>query len=809
MSGHKFFKATLLLTGALAVCAPTPSSAQQTQTAASARNDDEVVVTARRREERVQDVPLAVTALTAEALDRQGVTDIQTLNGRVVGLVVSQSQGAGSQAPVYAIRGQNQQELSGLSDPSVTLYVDDVPVPRAQGSNLGFFDMAGLEVARGPQGTLFGRNTTGGAILMRTAQPAPEFSAYLAQTGGNFNAFTTEGMVNLPINNAISVRLSGQHVQRDGYITDIVTGHAINDVNQNAARLAVSLHPNDDFENVLSVSYSNADDGGTPGLVQFSQSALYAPTLADPIGPVAAQRARSPYDIASGVPMFASVENWSVTNRTSYDINDRFTLKNIVAYRSVDAHNYQDLDGSDRIIFPVERLVSQTQFSEELQLQATFDRFDFIVGGFYFREEVSDQALSAGSLTAGGVPFGGDPVLEAATLRDYRSATGSPNYSNTWALPTNTSYAVFAQGTYKFTDQFSATLGLRQTWDEREAVVRNRAYQPTISTAGLTCRFTLDEDNNPLTPETRPTIDKCNFTGSAKFNEPTYDLSLNYKATSDMLLYGAYRHGYRTGGFGARANTQVSLGDTFDPETVDDIEIGVKADWHPGDMFLRTNLALFSDRYEGAQRFLAKAQSPPVTITENAQEAEIKGSELEIVFRPHDLVELSGFWAYTDAKFTKYTDPNGVNLAPQIYPHVPENMYSFTARFNFPMSAENGDMSLALTYYRQDREDSNDTYAPLTDAAGAPLPLGTPATPNTILYRTATNNGQVIPGHKTLNLNLDWQSAGGSNVDLTLFINNVLDETYLMQYQGIDTFFESRTPSAPRMWGLRAKVNFN
>lgn len=808
MRGHVSLKATLLLTGALAALAPAAAQAEQAQAGTSAHAEGEVVVTARRREERVQDVPLAVTALSADALERQGVTDIQTLNGRIVGLVVSQSQGAGAQAPVYAIRGQNQQELSGLSDPSVTLYVDDVPVPRAQGSNLSFFDMAGLEVARGPQGTLFGRNTTGGAILMRTAQPAPTFSAHIVQTAGNFDAFTTEGMINVPLSDAVSVRISGQHVERSGYITDIVTGKEVNDVNQNAARIAISLHPTAGFENVLSFNYSNADDGGTAGFVAFSQSALYAPTGADPVGPVAAQRARSPYRIASGVPAFASVENWSVTNRTTYELNENYALKNIIAYRSVDAHNYQDLDGSERIIFPVERLLSQTQFSEELQLQATFDRFDFILGGFYFREEISDQALSAGSLTAGGVPFGGDPVFEAATLRDYRSATGSPNYSNTWALPTNTSYAVFAQGTYKFTDQFSATLGLRQTWDEREAIVRNRAYQPTISTAGLTCRFTLDEDNNPATPETRPSLANCNFTSTAKFDEPTYDLSLNYKPTSDMLLYAAYRHGYRTGGFGARANTQASLNDTFDPETVDDIEIGVKADWRLGDMFLRTNLALYSDRYEGAQRFLAKGQAPPVTVTENAQEAEIKGSELEVIFRPNDLFELSGFWAYTDAKFTEYRDPNGVNLAPQVYPHVPENMYSVTARMNLPTPESVGDMSLSLTYYRQDREDSNDTYAALTDATGALLPLGSPTTPNTILYRTATNNGQIIPGHKTVNASFDWNAVVGSNVDLSLFINNVLDETYLMQYQGIDTFFESRTPSPPRMWGVRVKVHF-
>ena len=182
-----------------------PVGAQaQTSTAPAARGGDEIVVTARRREERAQDVPVAVTALGAAQLERANITDINSMQGKVPNLLISPGLGSGNSTPVFAIRGLSQQDLTHLSDPSVSLYFNDIAVPRPIGANLAFFDIASVQVLRGPQGTLFGRNTTGGAVLVTSAAPTSVFEGSIAQTIGNFDAYRTEAVLNTPIGNALS-----------------------------------------------------------------------------------------------------------------------------------------------------------------------------------------------------------------------------------------------------------------------------------------------------------------------------------------------------------------------------------------------------------------------------------------------------------------------------------------------------------------------------------------------------------------------------------------------------------------------------
>ena len=761
----------------------------------------EVVVTARRREENVQDVPLAVSALNPIALQRQNVVNIEAMNGKFAGLVVSQNpNGSGAQAPFFSIRGQSQQEVVGLVDPSVSLYVDDVIVPRSNGANLGFFDLAGVEVARGPQGTLFGRNTTGGAVLIRTQRPTKDFSAYVSGMAGNYGAFTGEAMLNIPLGSMAALRVAGQHVERNGYIKDVVLNNKdINTLNDDAFRISLVVNA-ERWSNFLSGSWARGDDGGTGGFVVFSPSALYAPNAADPLGPLGRQAAlNSVYRTYSGVPQFSKVWNWGLSDELTFDLNENFRIKNIAAIRGMRTHSLEDLDGTDRRIFPVERIIGQHQFSEELQLQGKLDKLDFVTGLYYFREHVDDQALSAGALTAGAAFYGPDPLIEPATLLAY-----DPNYSNTWGLANNKSYAVYGQGDYKFTDQWTLTVGLRYNIDKRVAIVRNRAFQPTISTAALTCRFTLDTDNNPATPEVRPPLDACQFVGRHTFKEPTYNISLSYRATPDMLLYVAHRHGYRSGGFGARASTQATLSQIFKPEIVNDAEGGIKADWRPGGMFLRTNLAVYYSWYKNAQRFLQVSQAPPITAAANAQKARIYGTELEVLFRPTHLLELSGFWAYTNGKFIKFTTPLGVDLSPQPFPHSPKNIYSITARVFVPVPEKVGKVSFAANFYHQDKEDINDAYASpiLTDA-------GVPQTPAGAALARLVNANQILAGHSLLNFDVEWREVLGSRLDLSAFVQNATNNQYLLPYFSVVNVLEARTPGPPRMFGVKARYTFD
>lgn len=749
----------------------------------SAMQGDEIIVTARRREERLQDVPLALTAISGGGLEQQGISDLADLGGKVPGLVVANSLGGGRSTPTFAIRGQSQQELTGIADPSVTLYVNDIAVPRPHGSNMAFFDIASVEVAKGPQGTLFGRNTTGGAILVRTQRPVDHFEAYASQLIGNYGAFTTELMLNVPLGDKAAIRVAGQHMERNGYIRDVIRDEDINHLNENAFRVTLSVNPWDNVESITTVGAARAENGGTGGYVSFSLNPLFQPG-------VARRADLSIYETESGVPMFSNIRNIYIDNQTTIDLSDHFTLKNIFGYRKLKVHSLEDLDGTADLLFPVERIVGQHQFSEELQLQGEFDKFDFILGGFYFREKSSDQALTSGALSGTGQT---DPGLaEPGTIRAY-----APRYSNTWVKPINSSFAVFFQGTYNFTDQLSLTAGVRQNWDKREVTTLNRAFIPAVSTAGLSCRFTLDQDNNPATPETRPSIDNCSFNGKKNFNEVTYNISGQFQPRPGLLFYAAHRHGYRTGGFSARGNSQATLSDTFEPELVDDFELGIKADWHLGDVFLRTNVAAYLAKYNGLQRILAQGLNPPVTVTTNAGEAEIKGVEFDFLFRPARMFELSGYYAYTDAGFKEFIGPNGDDFSQQRFPRAPRNVYSITGALIAPVSADVGDIRLALTYSHQDAYDYSDDYALEATQAGVPIPDG-------ILY----NKAQIVEAQDLLNLSFEWNEVLGSRFDLSAFVNNLTDKEYEVPYMGVVSVFEGRAPGEPRTYGMKMRYRF-
>jgi iron complex outermembrane recepter protein len=771
---------SILLAGVSLATTPGAVLAQQADTSeAQARGLEEVIVTAQRREQNLQDVALSVSALGSVQLERTGVTEMTELVGRVPNLVASPGLTGGRAMPVFAIRAQSQQETTMLADPSVTIYFNDVPAPRAQGSNMSFFDIASVEVVKGPQGTLFGRNTTGGAILVRPAKPQEAFDASISQVFGNHGLMETDAMLNVPFGSWGALRIAGQHDESDGWLTDVITGKEVNSVDENAGRISFDLHPSERWNSLFMVGYSQARSGGTggyitalPGGVSAGLRALQTPLLA-------AQQQRGHFETVSGVPMRNDVEVFSADNTTTIELTDKVSIKNIVGYRDIDYDALEDTDGTSALILTVNRIDKQHQISEELQILGSNDWMNWIVGGFYFNEKGTNAAPTAGIGAGAGTP---DPGLIEPNERmsDY-----APNYINTNSGAENTSTAVFAQATFnldKMLEGFSVTLGARQNWDKREVDIRNVGWltPPTVTPAAFSCRFTLDTDGNPATPEVRPPLENCSLPLEADFSEPTYNISLDYRVTPDALVYLAHRHGYRTGGFGARATTQAGLSRTFEPETVDDIELGAKVDWQFGDAFLRTNLAVFHADYKDIQRLLTDPTLVPITtVTTNAGKAEIDGGEFEFVFRPVDMLEISGFYSYTDAKFTEFIAPDGTDLSNAPFARAPEHIYGGTARIDLPLG-NLGNASLSATYFHMDEFVTTDTFDPTA----------------------------FVEGYDLWNFNLEWTGIGGSGADVVFFVDNAFDEAYLLPYQHIAQVNKVDTPGAPQTYGVRLRYRF-
>jgi iron complex outermembrane receptor protein len=750
---------------------------------------EEVVVTARRREESIQSVPVAVSSVGGAELTAEGITDIVALGTKMPGLNITAGAGAGSATPVFSIRGLSQQELTILADPSVTLYMGDLVYARAQGANSAMFDIDRVEVLKGPQGTLFGRNTTGGAIVVRPARPSTSNEGMASVTYGNFATRMFEAMANVTLGDRAQLRIAGVIDQDDGYMEDVITGRSVNHTDTEALRISFAAQPTDKLDTLFVYNQFDEDDGGTGTFiyqVNETRNAAGAYTTAlCGAGPsvlgwgnctdmLAAQEARGPRKVQSGAPVFTKINTWDLTNTTSYAISDTITVKNILGYRSVENHNYEDTDGTPWPVLSIERIDEFTQWSEELQLLGSTEKLDWIVGAYWFNEEGENQGLS---MTAQREPAPGN--TDAYGVEPL--PRGFPSWSNTNVEGDNTSEAVFAQGTWRFTDAWSLTAGARYTQDEKTAVIKNHLGDLTGPTA---CRFTVDTDGNPATPEVNPGIANCRLPVSEDFSEPTWNLSLEYKPTDDMLYYLAHRHGYRSGGFGARAGTQAGLERTFEPETVDDIELGAKVDWDIGGRkALRTNLALYYSDYQDIQRLLTDPSTVPVTtVTTNAGKAEIKGAEFELNWYLTDSLEFSGWYAYTDAEFTEFTAPDGRDLSIFPFARAPENVYSAALDYTLPIDASKGTMSIGASYWYTDEYSFNDDFQPTV----------------------------MVDSYSLVNLRADWKNIFGSPLDIGAYVRNATDEEYTLEVLNLYTAlgFDGRTIGEPRTYGIRASYNF-
>ncbi|MEX1148010.1 MAG: TonB-dependent receptor, partial [Sphingomonadales bacterium] len=627
-----------------------PTAPQGTETRAMI---EEVVVTARRRDESIQDVPLSVAAFSGEAVERARISNVTELTRIAPSFLSVPGQGGGRSLPSFAMRGISQQDLNILSDQAVAVYFGDIVAARPQGVNSTFYDIGTVEVLRGPQGTLFGKNTTGGAVIIRPNEPTDVLEGSASVTVGNIGTVNAQGFINIPISDRLAVRFAGSRLTDNGFVYDELLQRNVNDTDQFSGRASVLYNSPGGVESLTTYEYFHQDDGGTPVFLKHANpaGAFNAEGLRDTLGyrPIedlfVEQQARGIHRIATGTPTFTKVETHTISNTTSFPVTDEILIKNIIGYRDVFSNDYNDMDGTSNSWFPQERYFSSDQFSEEFQVLGDHGRMNWIGGLYFFRESGQDMGKSA--------VLAPDPGnIEPGNVAGYPAAS----FSNTWVKGTNTSYAAFVQASYSLTDSLSLTAGGRYTRDKRKSTILNRRSD--------VCRFTLDLDGDPNTPEVLPPLDQCEFTVNETFSEPTYNVSLEYQLNDEKLVYIAHRHGYRSGGFSARPTTQEGLSTPYQPEKVDDVEIGFKGDWYMNDMFLRTNIAAYHARYTDIQRTLTNPNFAPVqTLIVNAAKARVQGIELDVLFKPVPELDLTAAYAYTDSKYKEYITPAGADLS--------------------------------------------------------------------------------------------------------------------------------------------------
>jgi iron complex outermembrane receptor protein len=766
---------------------------------------EEIVVTARRQNESLEKVPVAVDALSASALKELHVTDEQQLQTAVPGLMTVASSSTNQLA--FSIRGQALDAYSYTS-PTVLAYFDEFQTGGVTSTT--FFDLQSVQVLKGPQGTLFGRNATGGAILYTTTQPGKELEGYFNYTAGNYNEQKVEGAATIPLAEWASVRLAAEDEHRDGYEHNIYLDTAEGSIDNRNIRGTLLIAPLVALQNTTTVQYGR--QGGDSGALKITSANVNCPPspsclAAELFPPGVPTGGTYPAKLASynGLLNFIAMESkqpfWNVwadgddehdaqlkqaVNSTIYRVNDDLSMKNIVGYNQVVSRDRLDVDGSPFQIVTLGatggpdmegNLYSTEQYSEELQLAGTelAKRLNYLVGVYYYRDNEGDD--SPGNLGCGSIAF---PVTP-----ENPAGCGVPGGFRYNFETDEESRALFGQITYELIDNLRATAGYRETWEDTEF-----RYVDDGSVPG---------DAHQLAGVPLPPI--------LSEREPSWTLGLDYQLTPGTLLYIEQHGGFRAGGFNGGSTVQTSTGatniDSFKPEIARDFEGGIKHVGQLGPFAARVNADVYEERVRDAQRVVYSGVS---SFTVNADKTQVDGFELGVLIDLTTWLQAGFDYAYTDARYTDGSthfteiDPitgdienRSVILGP--YGDAPRNSGSAYLRLAHDLPKSLGKLVVRQDIYSQ-------SYFYFTNFAGSvnlpPNGIG-PLDPNS-----------KLSGYTLLNARVEWNDIGGSKVHAAAYVRNMLNKQYEVGGLGFGAAagVDSVVLGAPRMAAMEAGVKF-
>ena len=733
--------------------APASASAQAVPPAADEAASEsgrleEVVVTARRREERLQDVPIAVTAFTQEALQQKAVTDRTSLADNTPSLFTING-GYPREFAFFALRGQGP---AFGSVPGVVNYFAEVPNSTNIDGRVGsYYDLASVQVLSGPQGTLFGKNATGGNILFEPVKPKDRFEGYVRGQIGNYADRRLEGALNVPlIPGKVLLRVAGEIGRRDGYTIDVgpnFRGKDYDDLGYQSFRVGLTVRPFQGFENYTVFRWYDSDNNGG-GTVAGLLNPAAVPGLA-PVFPtfgtqVTTQNARGPRRVSYDLDQFSKTRYWQIVNQTAIDLSDTVKLRNIVSYSKFRNRYGYDYDATPLpLIGQSSRNIptlAPNVFTEELQLQGTaFDgAVDFALGGYLDRQTWDDPA---GIENYTQFPFGS--LLPAIpffqTLR-------------------NSSEAVFGQATVdlgKLTPSLtglSLTGGLRYTW-EKSFVSTTLIAPPAV-------------------------------TGTARSDYPSYTLTLDYQVADGVHTYVTARNAYKSGGVNGPVPATSNFR-TFPPEKLSDIEIGLKSQFTVGQTQVRANLAAYRGVYDDIQRTTPELiGGVTLNVTRSAAKGRIQGLEFNGAIVPVRGLTLNTSYSYIDAKYTRVVDPTAAAiLAGAPFPYTPRHKVSLGASYQADLG-DTGTLAGSINYVYQSRVSTVQT--------------------NGSFYRH-------LPAYGLLNAGLDLRDVGGRPIDIGIFVNNLTKTTKpvgVLDFYNTAAGLVGLTYTEPRMYGLRIGYRF-
>jgi iron complex outermembrane receptor protein len=652
-----------------------PPAVEEATTAADEVGDDtatsDIVVTARRSEETLQRVPSSISAFNERALDRIQATDTTGLQGAVPNLNIVQGRGSSNATNIY-IRGVGQPDALQTFDPAVGVYVDDVYLSRIRGNQLDLLDPERIEVLRGPQGTLYGKNTIGGALKFVTRKPGQDFRATGSIAIGSYDQFDLKGAVSGPISDTLAAGVAVMRSKRDGFVEDRNDSREYNDRDSVGGRAALAFTPSSNVRIDLTADVSKDDSKLNVGRPVNNLSTFSGTTLVvtDPVG-------SGSYDwrgaTTPGLPNSTEMTHWGLSGTAAIDLTDQLTLRSITAYRELDTDDFIDIDATEFEIGDVFVGVDQKQFSQEFQATYTGDRLSGVVGLYYLKEDIqSHQEAYADDLFG---PLFGNPSFLRTIDDDL----------------TTKSYAAYANASYAILPDLRVSAGLRYTKETKD-------YFRTTSTflAGL------------------PFLPTFVFTPDDSWSDWSPMASVDWQVTPTTMLYARVAKGFKSGGFNGRANGPTES-TTYDPETVWSYEAGFKTTLAGQ---LRLNGAVFHSNYEDFQARISDQSDPltPLLSVVNAGKLEINGAELEASWTPVDRLLLDAQIGYLDAEYKEFFDDRfpGDSRAFQTPAFSPKWTLRFGGQYGFDLGGPGSITIGAQTRYKSRTALSVDNTIPGT-----------------------------------------------------------------------------------------------
>jgi iron complex outermembrane receptor protein len=848
---HALFRAGLFRTaapivaGAALASAGSLAYAQAPAPAAPAPAADtvgEVVVTAQFREQNLQQTPLAITAMNAQMLQQRSQTDISQVAGQAPNVTLSAAGGQGSSSMVAFIRGVGQTDFNYALEPGVGVYVDDVYYATLAGSLLDLLDLDRVEILRGPQGTLAGKNSIGGAIKLYSKKPNGAGGGYLQGTYGSLNRIDIRGAADFTVvPDKLFVRLSGVSKHRDGYIDRIdyacshpgsglptfITGTGckvgtLGGQSFNAARIAARWLPTDRIEvnvaadatndkseavanTLLRVTPGDPSQGGLSkaglslnGVPYDNRFVPYGPYSADPNHP------NNPYmtyasfiDSAAGrfvsgtgndrdpwkplaVPPVNWFKGWGVSANIDWNLSDTMKLTSVTAYRYYNNRFSENTDGSPIGVQMLDETLKHHQWTQEVRLNGSIGKpIDYTIGGFYLEQGGTLQARVDLPFVPG---LADEPTFVNQLICGQDLCQGPLDFLHGPDLTTAHTYAAFAHATWHVTDKLNISGGVRYSLEDKTYVYRRHNPDGTVPQPCPT--------PNAFDPENPPNCSLYGLNGtSARFPGPSgeakrwdWRVDANYQFTPDVMGYAQVSTGYKGGGVNPRPFF-VTQERPFKPETLTAYEVGLKTQFL--DRRARLNLAAFYNDYNDIQLSLSScpAYSPaptaPCLMPANVGSAHVKGVEAETELHPIGGLEIDGSVSYLAFHYTKITDPSAGVTVGMVTPYTPTWKWSLGAQYAIPI----GDAGV---------------LTPRVDAAFQSKVYADPVN---------RDGWSDIPGYTTFNARLTWRPSGG-DWETSLEITNFTNKLYYTYKFIPSNLYVAGTPALPRQWAITVKRNF-